>query len=50
MMDLDGLEKKIHSTPNDKKGQGEEITITARMIKSALAIREKQRGDDSSKI
>jgi hypothetical protein len=43
MMDLDGLEKKIHSTPNDKNGQGEEIAITAGMIESALAMEKKQR-------
>ena len=32
MMDLDEMEKKIHSTPNDKKGQAGEPTITAGMI------------------
>lgn len=35
--------KKIHSTPNDKKGQGEEITVTAGMIESVLAMDKKQR-------
>lgn len=32
MMDFDGLEKKIHLTPNAPKGQEEEITITASTI------------------
>ena len=48
MMDLDGLEKKIHSTPNDKKGQGEEITITAGMIQSAIEV-EKKREEEEKK-
>jgi hypothetical protein len=48
MMDLDGLEKKIHSTPNDKNGQGEEITITAGMIESALAMEKKQREEEKN--
>jgi hypothetical protein len=48
MMDLDGLEKKIHSIPNDKKRQGEEITITAGMIESALAMEKKQREEEKN--
>jgi hypothetical protein len=48
MMDLDGLEKKIHSTPNDKKVQGEEISITAGMIESALAMEKKQREEEKN--
>ncbi len=48
MMDLDGLEKKIHSTPNDKKGQGEEIIITAGMIQSAIEV-EKKREEEEKK-
>lgn len=47
MMDLDGLEKKIHSTPNDKKGQGEEITLTASMIQ--VAIKSEQRREEEER-
>ena len=32
MMDLDAMEKKIHSTPKDVKGAEVEKTITAGMI------------------
>lgn len=48
MMDLDGLEKKIHLTPNDKKGQGEEITLTASMIQAAIES-EKGREEEERK-
>ena len=36
MMDLDAMEKKIHSTPKDVKGAEVEKTITAGMIQSAV--------------
>ena len=36
MMDLDAMEKKIHSTPKDVKGAEMEKTITAGMIQSAV--------------
>lgn len=49
MMDLDGLEKKIHSTPNDKKGQGEEVTLTASMIQAAIES-EKRREEEERKL
>ncbi len=46
MMDLDGLEKKIHSTPNDKKGQGEEITLTASMIQAAIKSEQRREEEE----
>ena len=49
MMDLDGLEKKIHSTPNDKKGQGKEITLTASMIQAAIKS-EQRREEEERKL
>lgn len=48
MMDLDEMEKKIHSTPNDKKGKAGEPTITASMIQSALHA-EKEREEAERK-
>ena len=48
MMDLDEMEKKIHSTPNDKKGKAREPTITAGMIQSALHA-EKEREEAERK-
>lgn len=48
MMDLDEMAKKIHSTPNDKKGKAEEPTITAGMIQSALHA-EKEREEAERK-
>lgn len=48
MMDLDEMEKKIHSTPNDKKGKAGEPTITAGMIQSALHA-EKEREEAERK-
>ena len=36
MIDLDAMEKKIHSTPKDGKGAEVEKTITAGMIQSAV--------------
>lgn len=48
MMDLDEMEKKIHSTPNDKKGKAGEPTITAGMIQSALRA-EKEREEAERK-
>ena len=42
------MEKKIHSTPNDKKGKAGEPTITAGMIKSALHA-EKEREEAERK-
>ena len=36
MMDLDVMEKKIHSTPKNVKGAEVEKTITAGMIQSAV--------------
>ena len=36
MIDLDAMEKKIHSTPKDGKGAEAEKTITAGMIQSAV--------------
>ena len=36
MMDLDAMEKKIHSMPKDVKGAEVEKTITAGMIQSAV--------------
>ena len=49
MMDLDEMEKKIHSTPNDKKGKKGEPTITAGMIQSALHA-EKEREEAERKV
>lgn len=49
MMDLDEMEKKIHSTPNDKKGKAGESTITAGMIQSALHA-EKEREEAERKV
>ena len=49
MMDLDEMEKKIHSTPNDKKGQVGETTISAGMIQSALHA-EKEREEMEWKV
>lgn len=46
MMDLDGLEKKIHSTPKEKKGQGDEITVTAGMIQSAIEVEKKREEEE----
>ena len=48
MMDLDEMEKKIHSAPNDKKGKAGEPTITAGMIQSALHA-EKEREEAERK-
>ena len=48
MMDLDEMEKKIHSTPNDKKGHAGEPTISAGMIQSALHA-EKEREEAERK-
>lgn len=48
MMDLDEMEKKIHSTPNDKKRKAGEPTITAGMIQSALQA-EKEREEAERK-
>lgn len=48
MMDLDEMAKKIHSTPNDKKGKAGEPTITAGMIQSALHA-EKEREEAERK-
>ena len=48
MMDLDVMEKKIHSTPNDKKGKTGEPTISAGMIQSALHA-EKEREEAERK-
>ena len=48
MMDLDEMEKKIHSTPNDKKGKAGAPTITAGMIQSALHA-EKEREEAERK-
>ena len=48
MMELDEMEKKIHSTPNDKKGKAGEPTITAGMIQSALHA-EKEREEAERK-
>lgn len=48
MMDLDEIEKKIHSTPNDKKRHAGEPTITAGMIQSALHA-EKEREEAERK-
>ena len=48
MMDLDEMEKKIHSTPNDKKGKAGEPTISAGMIQSALHA-EKEREEAERK-
>jgi len=48
MMDLDEMEKKIHSTPNDKKGKAGEPIITAGMIQSALHA-EKEREEAERK-
>lgn len=48
MIDLDEMEKKIHSTPNDKKGKAGEPTITAGMIQSALHA-EKEREEAERK-
>lgn len=48
MMDLDEMGKKIHSTPNDKKGQAGEPIITAGMIQSALHA-EKEREEEERK-
>ena len=42
------MEKKIHSTPNDKKGKAGEPTITAGMIQSALHV-EKEREEAERK-
>ena len=42
------MEKKIHSTPNDKKGKAGEPTITAGMIQSALHA-EKEREEAERK-
>ena len=49
MMDLDEMGKKIHSTPNDKKGQAGEPIITAGMIQSALHA-EKEREEAERKV
>ena len=45
-MDLDEIEKKIHSTPYDKNGQNREITITAGMIKSAIDIKKSREEEE----
>ena len=49
MLDQDEMEKKIHSTPNDKKGKAGEPTITAGMIQSALHA-EKEREEAERKV
>ncbi len=48
MMDLDAMEKKIHSTPKDVKGAEVEKTITAGMIQSEVN-HEMKRGSGRTK-
>lgn len=47
MMDLDGMEKKIHSTPKAKESQGD-VLITPEMIQSAIEV-EKKREEEERK-
>lgn len=47
MMDLDGMEKKIHSTPKDKESQGD-VLITPEMIRSVIEV-EKKREEEERK-
>ena len=47
MMDLDEMEKKIHSTPKDKESQGD-VLITPEMIRSAIEV-EKKREEEERK-
>ena len=46
MMDLDAMEKKIHSTPKDVKGAEVEKTITAGMIQSAVSHEMKREAEE----
>ena len=46
MMDLDVMEKKIHSTPKDVKGAEVEKTITAGMIQSAVNYEMKREAEE----
>ena len=46
MMDLDAMEKKIHSTPKDVKGAEVEKTITAGMIQSAVNYEMKREAEE----
>ena len=45
MMDLDVMEKKIHSTSKDVKGAEVEKTITAGMIQSAVKNEMKRKNE-----
>lgn len=47
MMDLDGMERKIHPVP-DKKEKKSGLTITADMIQTAIEV-EKQRDEEEQK-
>mgnify|MGYP005937343245 CR=1 FL=1 len=46
MMDLDAMEKKIHSIPQEKKGAEAEKIITAGMIQSAVNSEMKREAEE----
>ena len=46
MIDLDAMEKKIHSTPKDGQGAEVEKTITAGMIQSAVSHEMKREAEE----